>query len=246
MNISDPMYAIEARKIFIYGWPKTGKSTFASRMKGAYFISTEAGLDFLKTRNKVITSWPSFLKFLEKIKTLPEFDTTRCFVVDTVDVLYRMCYQHTLDQLGVAEPRQNYGKDWDEIRWAWTNAINTLSLKGKGVLFIGHAKPKVVDVLDGDVMGATMGTVIPSLPRQGKDPLLKLVDFAWCADQVTSEVDGVSQTLATLFTLPSDTYPECGGRMPLPETLPFNYKAVSIAYTEAIAKLVADLESDEE
>ena len=247
MPIQKSAYDIEARKIFLYGKPKTGKSTFASHMKGAYFVSTEAGLDFLKTKNTVIRSWPDFIKFLGRIEAKPELiESSRCFIVDTVDRLYTLCYAHVMKELNIREPRQNnYGKDWKILRNEWEANVNRLLTLGKGVLFIGHCKEIEVSIEDEALKDVTVPGYISAIPMSGREFILTTVDFAWCADQVTQteKVDGkkTKKTRPYIFTKPSDRYPDCGFRLDIfPEKVPLNYKDITAVYNTGIKKVLSE------
>lgn len=241
-------YPIESVKVFLYGQPKTGKSTFASKLKGGLFLSTEAGLSFLKSKNRPIQSWADFKKFLNLAEKSPEkFEAVNIFIVDTVDRLYILCYTEVLDGLNIKAPRKNnFGDDWKAIRMEWESAINRLTMLNKGVLLIGHAKEIEVPVEDSLVADTTVPGYISSMPNAGKEIVWKLCDFSWCADQVTvttKDKDGkkIKTTKPYVYCLPTERYPECGGRVPcIPKRIPFNYPDIQAAFDTALRQHFGD------
>ena len=84
-----PTIDLSSKTILLYGPPKIGKSTTASRFPGAIFLECEPGLNELEVFKMPTYSWEAFkeaCKLLEEGKH--EF---RTIVVDTVDNAFRMC-----------------------------------------------------------------------------------------------------------------------------------------------------------
>src|SRR3990167_3889932 len=110
---AEPGYLI----ITLYGPPKVGKSTFASKFPNAYFISTQPGLKFLKVRKNDCTNWGEFKGIIQSLidedYKPAKIDT---IIVDVVGELYRMCRDHCGDIHGFITPSDDgLGKWWDVI-----------------------------------------------------------------------------------------------------------------------------------
>lgn len=136
----------------IYGFPKTGKSTFASLMKDKEgkppaFITTEDGHGALAVNARRVTSWDGFLRLVAGIKAEEAGIKSQfsCFVIDLVSDLDEMCAsfvckQHNVKSLGDLE----HGKGWFIHKTQFRAALNELS----GVLpvsYICHSVEKEVN-----------------------------------------------------------------------------------------------------
>ena len=75
--------------VTLYGPPKIGKSTTASRIKGGVFLSTEAGLNALDTHRVDCTSWATLEQAVRELMAGKHTFTT--VIVDTIDQAFRLC-----------------------------------------------------------------------------------------------------------------------------------------------------------
>ncbi len=135
----------------IYGFPKSGKSTFASLMKDSAgrppaFIATEDGHGALGVNGRRVTSWEGFLRLITEMKKIEgelkaEFS---CFVVDLVSDLDDMCAQHVCKQNHIAALGDlEHGKGWFLHKTQFRAAMNDIN----GILpvsYICHSVEKEI------------------------------------------------------------------------------------------------------
>lgn len=171
--------------IFIYGWPKIGKSTLANQFK-SFFIDTESGLKHLDVYSIKCDSWIKFKKIVRAIVEAEE-DTLpyTTVVIDTVDILYKRCQIYTCERLGITHPAdEDYGKGWEAIRDEFWGPITKLINSDFGIIFISHARENVFHKMGGDRTKIT-----PTLPNTGRRVVLPLTDIILFIDYESYEVN---------------------------------------------------------
>jgi hypothetical protein len=86
---SKPTTDLAKQSILIFGFPKLGKSTFASHAPDAIFFECEPGLNHLEVFKVPTYKWEDFLEACKLIaKGEHQFKTV---VIDTVDNAFKMC-----------------------------------------------------------------------------------------------------------------------------------------------------------
>ena len=117
-----PTIDLSSKTILLYGPPKIGKSTTASKFPGAIFLECEPGLNELEVFKMPTYSWEAFkegCKLLEDGKH--EF---RTIVVDTVDNAFRMCTDFVNAQNAVKyEGDMPHGKGWSLVKTEWHRVV---------------------------------------------------------------------------------------------------------------------------
>ena len=191
----------------IYGDIKIGKSSWCAKAPGAFFILTEPGHNYLRTRRQSIVDWRQFLEVCAALAT-PSADIQNV-VIDTVDNLYSMCSAHVCREKGIEhESDLNYGKGWSFVSGEFKRAINRLAMLPYGIYFISHSRPLEIETRTGKITKMS-----PSLPKGGRTFILGLVDLVLYA---TAE----DEDTRVIHTQPSVEF-EAGDRTGrLPATLP--------------------------
>lgn len=133
----------------VYGFPKTGKTTFASEQvdrdkKEPLFIATEDGHHALEVYAVKVTSWPGFLKLMELLEKNQE--TIRgnhsCFVVDLVSDLDTMCSEFVAEKNNVRHlADMEFGKGFALQKQEFQAAVRRL-LDILPTTFIAHSQEK--------------------------------------------------------------------------------------------------------
>jgi hypothetical protein len=112
--------------ILLYGQPKIGKSTFASRMNNALFLATEQGLNSLDVYQVPILDWESFLSACASIASGKHDYKT--IVIDTVDVLFKLCNEYVCKKHSIEHGTDlGFGKGFSFINNEFQRAINKLA-----------------------------------------------------------------------------------------------------------------------
>jgi hypothetical protein len=215
---SAPSLSPDRIKALLYGPPKIGKSTFASKIDPDHtlFIPTEPGLGSLEVFEAPARSWAEFRQIGGDLaKDAGQF---RVVVVDTVDELYRMCSDHVCGELGIKHPSDaDYGKGWAAVADEFRLRVGKLAGLGLGVWFISHAEDREVKKKVG-----TKTVTQPSLSGQARKFLTGFVDFIFLATWEGDE-DSEKRVLRTQGA----EHHEAGGRIPegatpLPDPLPLD------------------------
>jgi len=220
-------------KALLYGPPKIGKSTFASKINPEHtlFIATEPGLGSLDVFQIPCKDWMEFRGIGADLAEDPKHYEVA--VVDTVDELYRMCSDHVCRELGCKHPSDlDYGKGWAAVADEFRLRVGKLASLDLGVWFVSHAEDREVKKKVG-----TKTVTQPSLSGQARKFLTGFVDFIFLA---TWEGDEEADK-RILYTEGAEHH-EAGGRIPegaapLPNPLPLDAaelrKAMAVSFPAA-------------
>lgn len=228
---SAPSLNPDRLKALLYGPPKIGKSTFASKINPDHtlFIATEPGLGSLEVFQAAPANWAGFRQIGADLAEDPQH--FEVIVIDTVDELYRMCSDHVCADLGIKHPADaDYGKGWQAVRDEFALRVGKLTGLGLGVWFISHSEDREVKKKVG-----TKTVTQPSLTGQGRKFLTGFVDFiflaTWEGDEEKDE--------RVLRTQGGEGH-EAGGRVPeeakpLPDPLPLDAGALRSAMADSLS-----------
>jgi len=210
-------------KALLYGPPKIGKSTFASKINPdkTLFIATEPGLGSLEVYEAPVSNWAEFLAVGQEIADDAKKGKDRRFdvvAVDTVDELYRFCSDYVCAQLGIKHPSDaEYGKGWSAVADEFRLRVGKLAGLGLGVWFISHAEDREVKKKVG-----SKTVTQPTLSGQARKFLVGFVDFIFLA-----EWEGEEEKSKRVLRTQGAEHHEAGGRVPegaapLPDPLPLD------------------------
>jgi hypothetical protein len=219
-----PSLGLAALKVLLYGPPKIGKSTLASKIDpdSTLFIATEPGLGALEVFSVTVQTWEDFRKVgAELAKGKHNFTTV---VIDTVDNLYAMCEDHItttqkVDYVGDLE----YGKGWKMVGQEFQLRVAKLASLVPGVWFISHAKEVEIKTRLG-----TKSVMQPTLSGKPRDFITGFVDFILFATSEGNE-EGERRVLRTAAV----ENIMAGGRVALPDPLPLDAGELAKAIQQA-------------
>lgn len=203
-------------KFLIYGAPKAGKSTLASKFPDAIFIATEPGLNFLEVNTmtdddgntKVMKNWTEFCQAVRLICT--EEHKFKTVVIDTIDNALELCALHVLKSREIEhESDEGYGKGYNLITREFKKVFNHLAARGIGIVFISHEKTQ-----EKETKGIKRIYTDSSLNNSGKNFINGLVDFIFYCYQ-DNEHKRWMQTKATLNLNAGDRTGHLPATMPL-------------------------------
>jgi hypothetical protein len=100
----------EPLRILLHGVEGIGKTTFASKFPGAIFLAPEDGGGDLDVARLPIESWKQAKERVQLLTTEPH--DYRTLVVDTIDFLERLCFQHVVESAKGAEGIEDVGGGW--------------------------------------------------------------------------------------------------------------------------------------
>ena len=216
---------------FIYGAPKTGKTTLAVQMPDALLLAFEKGYNALPGVKAVdITSWAEMLMVYRQLKSDDVKNIYKAVIVDTIDIASEMCQQYVCDQLDIDQLGDAaYGKGWSSFTSEFNNVFRGLTQLGYAVFFIGHAS----EGQEEDDNGNTHMVIRPAIPgKKAKQTIEGMADIYGYAHQVK----GNDMSVLTLRA--KDDSIACGGR--------FKYIKPEITFTyENLIKAVSDAIEEE-
>jgi len=213
---------------FIYGAPKTGKTTLAVQMPDALLLAFEKGYNALPGVKAVdITSWAEMLTVYRQLKSDDVKSLYKAVIVDTIDIASEMCQQYVCDQLDIDQLGDAaYGKGWSSFTQEFNNVFRGLTQLGYAVFFIGHASESQEE----DDNGNTRMVIRPAIPgKKAKQTIEGMADIYGYAHQVK----GNDMSVLTLRA--KDDSIACGGRFKyIKPEFTFTYENLIKAVSDAI------------
>lgn len=218
---SKPVSEFSKMSTLLYGPTKIGKSTWCSQIPGVLFIATEPGLNHLAVHKVDVEKWEDFREACADLKN--EDHPFKTVVIDTVDILYKLCTEDFCKKYGVEYENDGslgYGKGRQMIVNEFHRMLLWLGRQDFGLVLISHSQEREVETRTGKVTKIT-----PTLPDKVKELVLGLVDLVlYCDQETTIDDEGVRTYTRVLRTKHTPTY-EAGDRTgKLPETVPMQYK----------------------
>lgn len=205
-----PSLTVDTATVLLYGDPKVGKSSFCAGLDPDHtlFLACEPGLGGLETFSIPIKSWQGFREANIALSAgSHEFTTV---VIDTVDVLARLCLEQVCVDLGVTYPQEP--QHWNKLTEEFRLRVGQTCSLGLGVWFISHARAEEIK--------SRVGTITKLRPDISSGPRRFLVGFVDLILYATSEQtkDGERRLLRTAAT---ENY-DAGGRYQLTDPLPLD------------------------
>lgn len=220
---------LSTKTTLIYGPPKIGKSTFASRFPDALFLECEPGLNELQVYKIPTYTWEDFLAACSLIAAGEHKFKT--IVVDTADNAFKMCSDAICAKHGVEyEGDLSHGKGWAFVKNEWHRVLTRLASLPYGLVLISHALDKRIETRTGEYTKTQ-----PSLPDRARHVVLGLVDMILFCDTLSHKDDRGQITIQRVIrTKPHPTY-EAGDRTGrLADTLPLDYAAFARCFDGSI------------
>lgn len=218
---------------FIYGAPKTGKTTLATQMPGSLLLAFEKGYNALPgVIAQDITSWSEFRQVYRELKKPEVKANFNAVILDTIDIAADMCQKYVCNQKGIESLGDlGYGKGWTAFKEEFNEVIRGLTQLGYAVFFIGHHKEVTITEADG-----TERIVIrPSLSNSTRTVVEGMADIYGYAHQ------SKTNEMSVLTLRSSDDSVSCGGRFKyLPNEITLSYDNLVAALSEAIEKEAAE------
>ena len=218
---------------FIYGAPKTGKTTLATQMPGSLLLAFEKGYNALPgVMAQDITSWAEMRQVYRELKKPEVKATFNAIIIDTIDIAADMCQKYICNQKDIESLGDlGYGKGWTAFKDEFTEVMRGLTQLGYAVFFIGHEKEAMVT----DVDGTERMVIRPGLSNSTRTVVEGMADIYGYAHQVK----GAEMSVLTLRH--SDDSIHCGGRFKyIANEIPLTYENLVKAVQDAIDREAAE------
>ena len=137
------------KKLWLYGQPFSGKTTFAVGSPGHYVLSTDGNAQYSTNSYKVISdevtqmgriknrkyAWEVFKEEIEKLEVGSEYKT---IVVDLVEDTYEMCRLYMYHKLNITHESDDSFRAWDKVRTEFLSTIRRLMNLPYDIVLLSH------------------------------------------------------------------------------------------------------------
>ena len=222
---------LKGKYLLIYGKPKTGKTTMASRFPKNLLIAFEKGYNAIDGIKAVdINKWSEFrqvLRQLEKPEAQAMYDT---ITIDTTTIAYEMCEQFVCSQNGVQSIRDiPWGQGWTLVKKEFETCLRKITMLGYGLVLISHIEMRKEKTAD----DSEIEILAPSMPKRCYEVVNQIVDII---GYIATEWDDEGNSHRWLYTRQTPTV-MAGSRFPyLAPKIKLGYDELVAAINEAIDK----------
>ena len=222
---------LKGKYLLLYGKPKTGKTTMASRFPKNLLIAFEKGYNAIDGIKAVdINKWSEFrqvLRQLEKPEAQAMYDT---ITIDTTTIAYEMCEQFVCSQNGVQSIRDiPWGQGWTLAKKEFETCLRKITMLGYGLVLISHIETRKEKTAD----DSEIEILAPSMPKRCYEVVNQIVDII---GYIATEWDEDGNSHRWLYTRQTPTV-MAGSRFPyLAPKIKLGYDELVEAINEAIDK----------
>ena len=164
--------ATNSLKIWVYGPPNIGKTTFANQFPDTLMINTDGNYKYVDSPVVTLVTedgkhpWENFCEIVDEI--LAGNHTFQTIILDLVEDIYQYARTYYLKKLNIDhEADLGYAKGYDIIRTPFLIALRKLANSKYNIVFISHEDATVVK----DRIGTETTVYSPSL----SDKIMKKV-----------------------------------------------------------------------
>ena len=157
--------------VFLYGAPKTGKTTIACQFPGALLLAFEKGYSTIGgVLAQPINSWSEFKKLFVEFKDSAVKERYQTIVIDTADIAYSYCEKYICTRESDAKHSyQNvadipYGKGYSMAMDEFDECIRKILQLGYGLVIISHDQDKTMKNENGE----EYNQIIPTLDKRAR------------------------------------------------------------------------------
>ena len=217
--------------VFLYGDPKTGKTTTATKFPKHLLLAFEKGYNAIPgAMAQPINSWGEFKKILRQLKEPAVREKFETIIIDTADVAYDYCEKYVCNNNGVDTVGDlGYGKGYTLVGSEFDESLRKIVQMDYGLVIISHATDKPFT----NEQGQEYNQIVPTLGARPRNIVSRMCDIIGYARSVT-EADGKLTT--KLFMRGTPRY-MAGSRFSYtPDYIDFSYNNLVKAIGDAIDK----------
>lgn len=222
---------LKGKYILVYGKPKTGKTTLASRFPKNLLIAFEKGYNAIDGIKAIdINKWADFklvLRQLEKKEAQEMYDT---ITIDTTTIAYEMCEQYICAQHGVQTIADiPWGQGYTATKKEFEKCLRKITMLGYGLVLISHIETRKEKLSDDN----EIEILAPSMPKRCYEVVNQIVDII---GYISTEWDDDGNSVRWLYTRQTPTV-MAGSRFKyLAPKIKLGYDELVKAINEAIDK----------
>lgn len=142
---------VKKQRLWIYGQPFSGKTTFASKFPHVLMLNTDGNVNFVdspfisikddvEVTGRIIKRTKAWEVFKDTITELEKKDNTfETIVVDLLEDTYEYCRLYMYEQMGITHESDDSFRAWDKVRTEFLSTIKRLmNLDYKNIILISH------------------------------------------------------------------------------------------------------------
>lgn len=218
----------------LYGAPKSGKTTIASRFPGALILAFEKGYSAIPgIMAKPINTWGEFKKTLIELKDPAVKEKFQTIVLDTGDIGYQYCEKYICDRESTMNATYEsisdipYGKGYKLAQNEFDECIRKILQMDYGLVIISHDQDKTFT----DEQGKEYNKIIPTLDNKCRLVCERTCDIIGYS-RIVEDENGKNTTKLFLRGTPRFM---AGSRFKYIEpVIDFNYQSLVKAVSDAV------------
>lgn len=128
-------------KIWLYGKPFSGKTTFASQIPDSVILSTDGNATNLFKEEDIvpIKSVDDISNFIKDFQTVEKYKSKKNIIVDVTEHIYDLLREYTLEKNKIEhESDASWGKGWKLVEDSEWYTFSKLARLSDNILFISH------------------------------------------------------------------------------------------------------------
>ena len=224
------------KKLWIYGAPFSGKTTFACGSPNHYVLSTDGNAQYTTDSYKIITdevkvegrltkrklAWDVLKDEISRLEAERKYET---IILDLVEDTYEMCRLYMYQKLGITHESDDTFRAWDKVRTEYLSTMRRFINLPYNIILISH-EDTTKDITKRS--GENITAIKPNITDKVANKLAGLVALVG-----RTIVDGDKYTLS----IKTDEVTFGGGRLGVSNcTLPLNYDAVADLFENKTTK----------
>lgn len=217
--------------VLLYGTPKSGKTTIASKFPKALVFAFEKGYSAIPGIMAMpVNSWREFRSYLVDLKDEDTKEMYKTIVIDTADIAYDYCCEYICNQEGKDNIADiPYGKGYQLAMREFDKCIRKILQMDYGLVLISHAQ----DVTLKDEQGVEYQQMMPTLDKRGRLVCERTCDIIGLTRPVKQE-DG--RTVTKMFLRETPRYVAGSRFRYTPDVIDLSYDNLVKAINDAIDK----------
>lgn len=191
---------LKGKYILIYGKPKTGKTTLASKFPKNLLLAFEKGynaIDNIYVQD--INNWSDFKQVLRQLKR-PEVQAQyHTITIDTATIAYEMCENYICQQNSVQSISDiPWGGGYAATKKEFETCLRQITMLGYGLVLISHIETRKEKNSD----DTEIEILAPSMPKRCYEVVNQIVDII---GYIATEWDDVGGSERYLYTRQTPT-----------------------------------------
>src|SRR5574344_47637 len=205
----------EKIRIWVYGQPNIGKTTFANQFPEALMINTDVNIKYVDAPavdligNGKTDPWENFVLYVDEF--LKGNHTYKTLVIDLLEDVYQYCRNYYCKKLNIVhESDLGFAKAYDIIRNAFLIVLRQLANSDYNIVLISHEDSNVIK----DRIGRETTVYSPALPDKVVKKVMGMLEITGRISIMSTENEDKSITDTRILYLTSTKDQQGGNKIP--------------------------------